>query len=160
VPGPTYLRAGLAIALAVAALVISGCKWGSYRTEANGNLFVVRQDVSDTLIFACTANFGTSGRAKCALDLIWAACLEQGDQGTDGWPYCYDATRYPKHRADMETAIQQVIGKYECLSYVKGYFTRPTGFKRSTAADDPIVPGVYKAFWQGADSGTFGCPWE
>jgi hypothetical protein len=151
----TRLRAGLAVALAAAALVISGCQWGSYVNQGNGNnLFVVHQYFGDNLIWNCTANFGTSGRAKCVLDFIWATCQQQGDQGDGNWPYCYDATREPTHLADMETAIEQVTGKYDCLSFVEGYFDAPAG-----AATSPSSSGsVYREFWQGVYKGTFGCP--
>jgi hypothetical protein len=164
------LKACLAVSLAVAALVISGCDWGSYVNQGYGNnLFVIHEDIGDQLIWNCTAGFGVSGRAKCALDLIWAACV-QNDAGNDGWPYCYDATR-SGHRADMEKAIEQVISpSYDCLSFVEGYFdSAPYKPERPQFVDQPFDPAtgtpvdlgqgpIFEAFWQGARRGDFGCP--
>jgi hypothetical protein len=167
----TRLRAGLAVALAAAALVISGCQWGSYKDSGYGdNLFVVHQYFGDNLIWNCTKNFGVSGRAKCVQDFIWATCQQDGQGDDGGWPYCYDATR-TTHRADMETAIEGVVGKYDCLSYIEGNFdSAPVTPTSPTFVDDYFDPAtgaaaspktslvVFQEFWQGVAKGTFGCP--
>jgi hypothetical protein len=164
------LKACFLSSLAVAALFIAGCNWGSYDDRGFGdNLFVVHQSTGDPIIFNCTKNFGVSGRAKCALDLIWAEC-EQNDAGDNGWPYCFDATRH-SHIADMEKAIEEVTGpSYDCLSFIEGSFdSAPYRPERPQFVDQPFDPGtgklvdlgqgpVFETFWQGVKAGTFGCP--
>jgi hypothetical protein len=142
-------KAGIALLLIGATLLIAGCNWATvYYSEAGGKHITLTQDFTRRLIWNCTAQAGAgSARAFCVFDRIEGVChtfpnayIYQDD--------CYLLTDYGDW-PDMEEAIKMVIGwgGRGCLSY----WVNPP----PCIAD--CYPNAPPPTWRRAPTGSFGC---
>ncbi len=111
------IRAGLASSLLVAAaLLLSGC-WANVVNWGDGTRNItLTQDISNRIIFSCTAEHGTgAARAFCALDTVKALCQGIHIKGVSDSD-CIHISSYGDWQ-DMEHAIVNVTGSDDCLSF-------------------------------------------
>ncbi len=152
------LRKGGIVALLIGAtFLISGCSIAHYEFQFyNGctgplgacgqHRFTVLEDPTNKIISACTAGYGRSGRADCALRLIKANCQQEPPPNLAP-ALCNklgDVTQFGGYThigGSMEAAIEAVEGPQECLTWLE--YVYPSNV-------------VYE-WWQGTDRGQYGC---
>lgn len=130
-------RAGLVGLPVAAALLLSGCHWGTYSdggiTQFGHAYFVViHQQDTDNSIHACDDDRGSVTEAKCVLDVIRLACHQDSlkgwavaecDQATDyRGTTCRRDERDQSCAVSMQRTIAQIRSEQgQCLTYEQNY---------------------------------------
>jgi hypothetical protein len=153
-PRGALSRIWVGVLLSAAALVISGCHWGTFHHKPfdplPGSVMTVHEENSAGVIWMCQVREpdSTLERAKCALDVIRYVCHAD----PINWADCDKATSYTNTAycrgnegeaqncvVSMRTAIDDVLHDQECLSF------------------EYEVGGPSRT-WHGSDRGWPGCP--
>jgi hypothetical protein len=110
---------GLSALLVAASLLFSGGCWGNLVVnEPSLRIITVTKDTSAQVIYTCTVSNGTGvPRADCALGDVGALCHAFPTKGVSA-NEC-DRMASHLHEGDMDSAIQSVLGSYDCLIYVE-----------------------------------------
>jgi hypothetical protein len=133
----TLGKAGVVALLIAAALALSGCWANVYNFSDGTRNITLTSDFTRRLVTTCGDEHGNgSARDFCVLDKINGVCFhfpEKGVTTTD----CVELSNYGDWE-DMDTAINNVIGTTDCLSY----------FQEKHINDN---------FWGSVSRGIFGC---
>jgi hypothetical protein len=102
-----------------AGLLLSGCWANVYNYSANERYITLTKDLSDRLIYSCTAEQGTgAARAFCALDKINGVCFHFPEKGISS-DDCTALSNYGDWE-DLDRAIKAILAPgshYACLSF-------------------------------------------